>query len=268
MQGQTIREKLHNGDRVYGIHICNLNGPRPANLCAKLELDYVFIDLEHTPVDRGEAAFMCGFYAAHGISPLVRVPYPNPHLAAAALDGGAQGIVVPYIETVEEVRDLVGAVRYRPLKGKKLRDVLAGKHRLNDETAHYIDEFNRQTYLLIGVESVAAVDNLNALISVDGVDGVFIGPHDLTVSMEIPQQYTNPDFVDTVNNIIRTSRATGLGVGMHLIPNNSSPEQIEQYMDEGMNFILYSHDAVIMADSITRDLKALRQIKGDTFTKE
>src|SRR5688572_29134334 len=101
MQCELFRYKLQNCERLHITHVVSLGNPIGAVLAAGLHIDGVFICSEHMPLDRTEVSTMCQMYAAAGISPMVRVPYPCPRLAAMAMDGGAQGIVVPYVETVE-----------------------------------------------------------------------------------------------------------------------------------------------------------------------
>ena len=203
MRGEVVRERLHSGERVYGTHVSSLTNPKTAQIQAALEYDFVFVCNEHMPIDRTETAMICQFYSAHGISPVVRVPSVDPAAAAMALDGGAQGIVVPYLETVQEAKEMVGAVKYRPIKGQMLRDLLNGSRVPKPQTIEFLNRFNRDHYLIIGVESVAAYENLDSLLAVDGVDGVFMGPHDLTVSLEVPEQYDHPDFRRLVVDVVR-----------------------------------------------------------------
>lgn len=121
--------------------------------------------------------------------------------------------------------------------------------------------------MIIGIESVPAYQNLDNLLSINGIDVIFIGPHDLSISLEMPEEYDNPAFIDVVTDIIHRSRKAGLGMGMHLGPDFASLQQIETYMDAGMNWILYSHDVTIMQSSCSDDLNLLRYIKGDSFSR-
>lgn len=109
-----------------------------------------------------------------------------------ALDAGAEGIVAPYVETLDEVREVVGAVHDRPIKGRQLREFLDGSRQPAKATHEFLRRFNRHHYAIIGIESVAAFENLAALISVPGVDAVCMGPHDLSVSLEAPEQWDHP----------------------------------------------------------------------------
>jgi 2-keto-3-deoxy-L-rhamnonate aldolase RhmA len=265
MRGELLREKLHRGERVYGTHVCDFGDPIAAKMQAALPYDFIFVCNEHIPINRGETALLCQYYAAHDISPIVRIPYPDLHLASQALDGGAQGIVAPYLETVEEAKALVGAIKYRPIKGRQLADFLSGARVPTQKTIDFLNRFNRDNYLIIGIESVAAYENLDALLAVEGVDGVFMGPHDLTVSMELPEEYDHPAFKALVSDVIRRCRKAGKGVGLHM--NQAFPlQRWHELMDEGMNWILYGADISLVTVEMDARLKAFRARMGDTYT--
>ena len=266
MQGHLIRKCLHDGKRVYGTHVSSLTNPVTARMQARLEYDFVFICNEHMPIDRTETAMMCQFYAACGISPVVRIPTIQPHLAAMALDGGAEGIVIPYIETEEQVRKMVGAVKYRPIKGRKLEEFLSGKTKPSAKMADFLQQFNQNNYLIIGIESVAAYENLDRLIGVPGVDGVFVGPHDLTTSMEIPTEYDDLEFRKVLDDIIKRCRQAGIGVGIHLSQTAVSEERCKELMEKGMNWVLYDADITLLIFEMGRRLKEFRDHMGDTYT--
>lgn len=266
MQGRIIRESIRQGRRVYGVHISHAGGAYYLQKSLGLNVEFVFVDAEHVPLDRSAVAALCSHYASHGVSPAVRIMRPNLHLAAAALDAGAQGVIVPYIETLDEIAGMAGVVRFRPLKGRRLKNVVAGVEQLNEETERYLLNANANNYFLIGIESVPAMDNLDALLRVAGVDGVFIGPHDLSVSLEIPEQYQHPRFVEAVLSIIRKARRAGLGAGMHIKPDNAPPETLALYIEAGLNWILYSHDVTIMVEAANHQLQNLRLQHGDTVS--
>ena len=266
MQGHLIRESLHTGRRIYGTHVCSLPNSVAAGIYASVEYDFAFICNEHMPIDRTETATMCQFYASRGISPIVRIPTPQANLAAMALDVGAQGIVVPYIETEEQVIEMVGAVKYRPVKGKKLEQFLSGKTKPTPQMNDFFKQFNRNNYLIIGIESVAGYENLDRLISVPGVDGVFIGPHDMTVSMDLPNQYDHPDFVKMLDDIIERCRKGGIGVGAHLSQSTNSDQRFKELIEKGMNWVLYGADIVLLTLEMNKRLREFRDHMGDTYT--
>ena len=263
MQGQLIRECLHSEKRMYGTHLIFNKDGRAACLLTQVNLDFVFLCAEHHPLDRAQLSMLCQFYRSNNISPMVRITHPSASEASMAIDGGAQGIVVPYVETVEQVREVVGAVHYRPLKGKLLADLLHGTALPNDKTLRYLREFNQHNYFVIGIESVPACENLEELLSVEGVDAVFIGPHDLSISMGIPEEYDHPEYINLIEDVICRSRACGVGVGVHVGTNQFSHETICRFMKMGMNLIPFASDLTEARAALQTRLGVLRMEMGD-----
>lgn len=263
MTGATIREKLHNGERVYGTHVASLMNPLAAAIATGLELDFAFFCTEHMPIDRTEVGMMCQFYKAHGISPIVRVPDPNPTAISMATDAGAEGIVVPYVETLEEVKRMVAAVKHRPVKGKVRDDALAGITPYPPKLQQFLERFNEHQYLIIGVESVPALERLETLIDGTGVDGVFLGPHDITTSMGIPEEYDNPEFQDAIVDAIQRCRACNVGVGLHFKLLKLGEASLRRFLDAGMNWIINGSDVTIMIDTMNAQLGQIRDWAGD-----
>ena len=262
MNGNTLRKNLHAGISVYGTLITSAS-PQWSQTIARIGLDLVFIDNEHTPFDRQDTSWMCQVYAALGLAPLVRIPSPDPFLACMALDGGAHGIIAPYIETPAQVRALVGSVRYRPLKGKRLQELLSGEYEPDPELLNYLNEYNTNNLLIINIESVPALEDLDNIFSVEGLDGVLIGPHDLSISLGIPEQYTHPKFLKAVETILTTARRYGLGAGLHAtFPNAFEQEQI--YANMGANLFVHQGDLMSIRYALRKDIAALRQ----TLSKE
>lgn len=260
MTGSQIRELLHNGGRVYGTHIVSLGNPVAAAMSAEMELDFAFFCTEHMPLGRTEISMMCQLYAAKGISPVVRVPSPDAAAVGMALDAGAEGIVVPYLESLDDARRMAGAVKYRPLKGKMLSDVLSGESKLNSETIQFLQEFNNDRYLIIGIESVPAIEKLEQLIDASEADGVFLGPHDITISMGIPTQYDHPDFIDTIEDVMRRCHRRGVGVGLHTQLMKLPEGVLQRFFDAGMSWVINGADVTVMRDAMNDQLRQLRKI--------
>ena len=143
------------------------------------------------------------------------MPKPDPLEACKVLDGGANGVIFPYVESVTQIRDLVGACRYRPFKGARLLETLDDPASLRPELASYLEEHNAVSIAVANIESVLALETLDALVAIDGLDAVLIGPHDLSCSLGIPEQYDHPRFDETVKTIFAIARATGKDAGIH-----------------------------------------------------
>ena len=261
MNGNQFREKLHSGDRLYGTLIVS-DSPRWPPVVSSIGLDFVFIDTEHIPLDRHAVAWMCQAYAALGLPPIVRIPRPDPYLACMVLDGGAQGIVAPYVESPDEVRMLVGAVKYRPLKGKKLQAFLAGETTLEPRLADYLARYNQHNSLIVNIESQPALDALDEILAVPGLDGVFVGPHDLTTSLGIAEGYEHPDYIATVDEIIRKCRAHEIGVGAHIMYPEGIPQEI-RWAQLGANLIIHWADIAAFRFAMQSSLDKIKTALGD-----
>ncbi|MCH8136680.1 MAG: aldolase [Proteobacteria bacterium] len=259
MNGLELSKALKAGRRIYGTLITSPSPHLPPQL-KSIGLDYVFIDTEHIPLGDHDLAWMCQTYRALNLVPIVRIPEPDPYRACKVLDGGACGIVAPYIESVAEVQALRGAVKLRPLKGKKLANALDGTAVPTEPLASYLREGSEERLLFINIESVPAVENLDAILATPGVDAVQIGPHDLSVSMGIPEQYALPEFDKMVRLIITKARAANVGVGIHFW--DSLQQEIE-WAKCGANIFLHSADVLLFTKALHKDLKEAREALGD-----
>jgi 2-keto-3-deoxy-L-rhamnonate aldolase RhmA len=264
--GNEFRVALRSGKTVYGTLITSPS-PRMFDAVVSLGCDFVFLCSEHIFYNHETLGWMCRAYSSAGITPVVRILKPDPFLATQALDSGAGAILAPYVEDIEQVAELIGAVKYRPLKGKKLKDILSGKERPGEELESYIKHHNRNNTLLLNIESPAGVANMDAFFGFDtpsgpGVDGIVIGPHDLSVSYEMPEQYSSEKFSELSCGIIRKARAMGRAAGGHN-GSRGSLELQKKWAAAGATIIMHSSDVFLFADKFNDDINILRSIKGD-----
>ena len=216
MDGKGLRERLHNGKHIFGTMTSVASSPRWAGVYARLGLDYIIVDSEHSPISRSEAANMAVAYAGVGICPILRVPNTMPHETIEGLDAGFHGVLVPYCEQPEEVRAVVAAARLRPLKGGQHDLVRDGKYTLNETTRAYLERRNANNVVIIGIESEVAISNLEKILDVGGIDVIFIGPNDLSITLGVPDDYANPKYIEAVEYIISTAAKRGIAAGGHL----------------------------------------------------
>ena len=266
MNNKEFLDRLKEGKCLYGTAIISPSPLWPLAV-KKTGVDFVFIDTEHIPIDRTTLSWMCQVYKAYGLPPLVRIPSPDPQQACKALDGGASGILAPYIESREQVRELVGAVKLRPLKGKRLKEALQNQDSLEAELKNYLRDYNKDNFLIINVESAPAVKNLEQILAEPGLDGIIIGPHDLSISLGLPDQYDNPRFEDAVRKIISKAREKGLSVGIHL----SEEAQLQiKWAKAGANIIVHSSDIVLFQQRLKKDITGIRRAlwEGEGEVKE
>ncbi|HPC15890.1 MAG TPA: aldolase/citrate lyase family protein [Candidatus Hydrogenedentes bacterium] len=259
MTSAELQTALRTGRRVYGTCVVSPSPLWPRAM-AGAGVDFVFIDTEHIPIERTQLAWMCQTYGALGLPPIVRVPEPDPYRACMALDGGAAGVVFPYVESVSQVRELCGAVKLRPLKGERMQRALAGDP-LEPELRDYLAKWNEGRMAIVNVESVPAVERLEEILGVPGLDAVLIGPHDLSLSMGIPERYRDPAFGETVVSIIQKARARNIGAGLHY---SFGIEEHIEWARKGANLIVHSSDLVLARDALAADMDRFRNSLGDT----
>jgi len=258
---ENLLHKLKSGRNIYGTCIISTSPVWPKAV-DNMGLDYVFIDTEHIPLDRTELTFMCQIYTAKGITPVVRIPSPDPYIACMVKDAGAIGVIAPYIENVEQIRDLVGATKFRPLKGKRLQNVLSGIEVISPGLKTYLENYNKGSICIVNIESTKAVENLDQLLDVPGLDAIIIGPHDLSVSIGLPEQYEHPEFEKVVKEIIHKTRKKGLAAGIHF---PEIPERQIKWMKEGVNIVLHSSDMRLFSQKLKEDFSKIKNAAGDSM---
>ena len=203
---------------------------------------------------------MCTMYAAIKLAPIVRILSPDPFLASQALDAGAHGILAPYVEKPEQVRQLVGAVHYKPVKGRLLEQALEKPDILNENVRKQLAKANRNNMLFVNIESMAGIEALDDILSVEGLDGIVIGPNDLSFSLGDPNNYDSEIFEKTVLEILSKARAKGKAAGIHYM--GSIDRQVEWAKKTGMNLLFHSGDMYLFLDALRMDLRTFRKELG------
>ena len=256
MLKRSFTDRLRGGDQLFGTLIVSPSSMWPKVLEGS-GLDFVFIDTEHIPLDRAQVSWMCQAYSRMGLPPIVRIPSPDPFEATKMLDGGAGGIIAPYVETAEQAQALRGAVKLRPIKGQRLTDRLDGKT-FEPDLEEYVCARNTQA-LILNIESVPAIEALDEILAVPDLDAVLIGPHDLSCSLGIPEQYTHPKFREAVRTIFGKARAAGIGAGIHFW---GDMELEAGFVRDGANLLIHSADISLFQKHLQLELTALKTTLG------
>ena len=245
MTPEDFRPALKSDRRLYGTLLVSTS-PFWPKVIGDCGLDFVFIDTEHIAIGRETLSWMCRTYAALGLPPLVRITDPDPHKATVAYDDGAAAVVAPYIETPEQVRALVGA--------SKLREPLSPAF------AAYVSKNTLGNSLIINIESVPAIERLDALLDVEGIDAVLIGPHDLSCSLGIAEQYQHPKFLKAAETIFRKARAKGIGAGIHFW---GTEDEHVRLLNMGANILIHKADIILFRIHLRAELASIRARVGD-----
>ena len=256
MNGAELKATLQEGGRVYGTMITHGRNPRWVEALGGIGLDYVVIDTEHGPRSRAEMADYLAAFGNSPVVPIVRIPIPTSEYVTMALDAGAQGILAPYCESVEQVKEVVGAAKWRPLKGEAVQRLMDSGEHVSDATRAYLENRNRNTVAIIGIESVEAVNNLEAILQVPGIDGIFVGPNDMSISIGFPDQYDRPEYQEIVKKVIDTSEAHGLATLVH----HQTADLSAHWVRQGARFVLHTTDRRTLAEAYRREFAALREV--------
>ena len=257
MHGKEIRKVLRSGGKVFGTCLEGVGNQRQLYYLQKTGVDFVFIDNEHNPLDRNQTSSACYFFTNAGIAPFVRIPRPDANLAAGIVDSGGCGVIAPYVENEDEAWDIVAAVKYRPLKGKALKDLRVSNKFPSDKTKEYIENMNENNVVVIMIESAAGAENLEKILEVPGIDAILIGPNDFSISHGVPDMYDHPIFVNAAQKVMEKSLKAGAGFGIHF----SDLELHRIWTQKGQNFVTYSSDTSIACQYLQQGIEELRKLQ-------
>jgi len=227
-----------------------LDSPEVVEILVLLGFDWLFIDAEHAPFS---ASSIQNLIRAAGTTPcLVRTSSQNPSEIKNALDCGAAGVIVPQVNTKMEAEKIVSCAKYPPLGTRGVG--ISRAHGYGQNFQNYVDTANDETVVVVQVEHVGAVSNINDLLSVNGIDAIFIGPYDLSASMDKMGQVDNPDVTDAIERVSKRCKDQSMPLGYFGV--NSSG--IQNYIDEGFTLIVAGVDTLHLAKSAKAILTELR----------
>ena len=220
--------------------------------------DWLFIDMEHSSLDVDLAAQLAMACLGAGITPLVRVPGHEHYHASRLLDNGAQGIVAPHVDTVEEAQRIASACRYPPEGHRSLAGAQPQLGFASVPPGDTMRLVNAETLVTVMLETPKAIANADAIAQVKGVDALLIGTNDLCAEMGIPGKFTDPKVEDAYQKVIAACRKHGKHPGMGGV---YEPKLMEKYIQMGMRMILSGSDlSFIMAGARART-EFLRAVK-------
>lgn len=224
-----------------------IGGNTVPELLAGAGFDWVLVDCEHSAVETLDVLPALQAIAAYPDTTAVVRPAANdPVLFKRILDMGAQTLLVPYIETAEQAAEAVAAMRYGP---RGIRG-MAGVTRATryGRVENYFTEVEEELCLIVQIETARGMDNLEAIATTDGVDGVFIGPADLSASMGLPGQTSHPDVVATIHSAFKRLAAIGVPSGILTL----NPDEARSFIEAGSCFTAVGVDLALLANSVTR----------------
>lgn len=239
---------------MFGTFISHALNPAIVDIIPDNAFDFVIVTCEHTALDLAEFLPLKYALAAKGIACLARTHSREVDDVSKVCDV-YDGVVVPYVEDVEHCKRLAAAAVYRPLKGVVLDQVIAEGKWPSEKTRKYVHEERcANTVFIPMIESVRAVENLDAICGIPGVHAVFVGPNDLTTNMGIPNEYDSPALISMLQKIIDTAEKRHVAAGCWF----GKREQALRTIRQGARFVCYSNDGSLLKEAIEQSFTALR----------
>ena len=246
MNNLTLKNKLRSGDVCLGSWI-TLGHCGIAEIMCNAGFDWLVVDLEHTTVSIDQAGELIRTIDLAGCAPLVRLTSNNSDQIKRVMDAGAHGIVVPMVNSVEDVKNAIASTRYAPDGTRGVG--LARAQGYGPKFSEYLHWQKDSAVVIPQIEHKDALDCLEDILSVSGVDGFIVGPYDLSCSMGIPGEFEHPKFKEAINYILKTGLEMGVPAGLHIVEPDLS--RLSEAVVEGYRFIAYSVD-VRMLDVTAR----------------
>lgn len=249
-----LKEKILNGNKVIGTFF--ELGSNTAVECLGISgLDFLIIDTEHGPFDVETAMDFIRCSELRKITPFVRVKDMTRPSVLKMLDVGAMGIVVPYIETVDQVKQLVSYGKYYPVGNRGFfyaRSAGFGYDEFSKDINRYFDICNKETMLLPQCETRSCLEHIDEIVQVEGVDGIFIGPYDLSIGMGKPGKFEDKEFSEAVNKILRSCNRAKKFSFIYA----TNPYDAKNYLNMGFDGVAVNVDASIF-------INAFKKLKED-----
>ena len=224
-------------------------------IMADAGFDWLCIDMEHSVIDYYEAEQLIATIEAKGCTPYVRVGANDPLLIKRVLDAGAKGVIVPMINSKDDAMKAVNAVKYPPFGSRGVGLARAQGYGFNFK--EYAESVNDETTVIAQIEHVDAINNLEEILLVDGIDATIIGPYDLSGSLGKPGKYDDSDVKDVLINYEKISTKVGVPMGYHVIEPDY--KLVLEKIKEGYTFIAFSLDILFLGTICRDQINRLRE---------
>lgn len=242
-----IKAKLKVGKPTIGSWM-QIPSSTVAEIMGQAGYDWIAVDLEHAGFSIETLPDIFRALELGGSCPFARVAQCHPKDIKQALDAGAQGLILPMIESKEQLKQAIKWAHYPP---QGVRGV--GYSRANSfgkDFHSYVHKNSRDIMIVAQIEHISGVHNLDGILSVDELDAIIVGPYDLSGSMDLTARFDHPDFLQVMDTIFHKARKHGLPMGLHIVQPNK--EVLESKIAEGYQFIAYGIDAVFLYRSAER----------------
>ena len=255
MRPNTVKRAWRAGERTIGAWL-GTPSAHVAESMAHAGFDWLCIDMQHGVIDYNDTVEMLRGISTTDTIPFVRVPWNDPPSLMKVLDAGAYGVVIPLVNNREEAERAVWACRYPPQGGRSFGPARASMY----AGEGYVDEANDEIAVICMIETAEALENLDDILSVDGVDCAYIGPSDLAyaIGMRPVGDNPHPRHQETVLSVLEACKRHGVTAGCH----TGSVEYTTKWLDAGFQMVTLGADGAFMRRAADADLAAAREQTG------
>jgi 2-keto-3-deoxy-L-rhamnonate aldolase RhmA len=250
-----LRKRVLAGEFVYGMMIRQARDPGAPSIFAAAGYDFVFIDMEHGNYNMETVADLIRGAKSAGIAPVIRIPRLETFFISRVLDAGAEGIMIPMTSTKEQAEEIVRFSKYNPLGQRGFGNQTGQTDYKPLKTADFLKESNEHTLIVAQIETQEAVENVDSILSVEGIDVGLIGPNDLSISLGIPDQMGSEIIIRAIDKVVETAKKKGKASGIHI----GNMEVIRKWRAKGMTVLAYSTDIAFMYSASKSSLEELKR---------
>jgi 4-hydroxy-2-oxoheptanedioate aldolase len=252
MIGNRVKKILKSGGTVIGCQVAEVRSPNIALLYGTAGFDFIFIDMEHGGFDLETVGDFVTASKAANIIPVVRVPALEEHFLSRPLDLGACGLMVPHINSKEQVERVIRATKFKPLGDRGLAPLRAHTQFRKVDVPEFIEKANENTMVIIMIEDDEAIDRIEDLISVEGVDVAFMGTTDLSYNLGIPGEVRHPEMLNRIERVIRACEKHNVAFGMPI----SNPD----WYQKGIRFLFAASDIDLIVNGGSKVVANFKQV--------
>lgn len=254
LQKNPLKAKLAKNQQTFGCWV-TLAHPLIPEILAPSGFDWLVVDMEHSSIDLSSLLVMIISIEHNGIVPLVRVGENNPNLIKRVMDAGAYGVIVPNVNTPEEARAAVSAVKYPPMGTRGIGLYRAqGYGRKFEEYKRWLA---KESVVIVQIEHIDAVDCIGEIFAVPGIDAFLIGPYDLSGSMGMPGALTHSRVEKAIARVMAAAKKRGIPAGYHSV--SADPLMARKRIKQGFRFLGFSLDSIFLGTAAYDAMVALKK---------
>jgi len=249
-----LRKRVLAGECVYGTMIRQARDPGAPSIFAAAGYDFVFIDMEHGNYNMETVADLIRGAKSAGMATIIRVPRLETFFISRVLDAGAEGIMVPMTSTKEQAEEIVRYSKYTPLGQRGFGNQTGQTDYRPLKTLDFMKEANEHTLIVAQIETREAIENVDSILSVEGIDVGLIGPNDLSISLGMPDQMGSEILTKAIDKVVEMAKKKGKATGIHI----GNIEAIKKWRAKGMTVLAYSTDIGFMYNASKSSLEELK----------